>query len=79
MKHVDEGSADRKRKRLRLDKTFSLTFSLKRDAKITVDDKLYLKKQLYYIVCSRQFVRNQEIDVITNSFIWVRERVQKRL
>ena len=28
-----------------------------------------LKKQLYYIVCSRQFVRNQEIDVITNSFI----------
>ena len=44
LKHVDEGSAERKRKRLRLDKTFSLTFSLKRDAKITVDDNPYLKK-----------------------------------
>ena len=38
-----------------------------------------LKKQLYYIACRRQFVRNQEIDVITNSVIWVRERLQKRL
>ena len=38
-----------------------------------------LKKQLYYIACRRQFVGNQEIDVITNSVIWVRERWQKRL
>ena len=44
MKHVDKGSAERKRKRLRLEKTFSLTFSLKRDAKITVDDNPYPKK-----------------------------------
>ena len=44
MKHVDEGSAERKRKCLRLEKTFSLTFSSKRDAKITVDDNPYLKK-----------------------------------
>ena len=44
MKHVDEGSAERKRKRLRLEKTLSLTFSLKRDAKITVDDNPYPKK-----------------------------------
>ena len=44
MKHVDEGSAERKRKRLRLEKTLSLTFSLKRDAKIIVDDNPYPKK-----------------------------------
>ena len=69
MKHVDEGSAERKRKCLRLEKTFSLTFSSKRDAKITVDDNPYLKKQLYYSACRRQFVGNQEIDVITNSVI----------
>ena len=38
MKHFDEGSAERKRKCLRLEN------KAKHDAKITVDDNPYLKK-----------------------------------
>ena len=35
-----------------------------------------LNKQLSYFACRRQFVRTQEIDDLTNSFIWVKERSQ---